>query len=214
MRNLPEFNSGETKRRDWDKNVQKAVKKHWPQKSPQGEDNIYEACYDAIEQQISLSCSHIILPSPMLTEREDEASTLGKWIDESSAAIDELEVGQPVLATIAISDKALNDQAFEANGFLDTVIDQVTSRDVVDGVYIVVMQSQPSHPFDTIAPVQKAYLYLSNQFSDHYATVIVNFADVFSFACMAAGCSGIVMGASHTAPAAAWLETVDEILET
>lgn len=194
--NIPTFDSGTTKRRDWDKQVRKAVSKNWPRESPSGSD-IYDSCLSALEFQLRLSCTHLILPSPLVAEREDEAESQAVWLDEALEASYELEVAQPLLATVALSDTTINDEAFSENGFLDTIVDQVTSREGIDGVYIVIMQSQKNHPFESRLDVCKAYYYLSERFSEHYETVLTNFADVFGLVCFAAGASSFATGQSH-----------------
>ncbi len=125
VKNLPEFDSGEMKRREWDAKMKAAVRTNWPGRPPSGEHVSY-ACRAAIEYQESAGCSHILLPSPLIDEREGEADTLATWLDASLDIVEETEVALPVLATVAIDESTLNEDAFEDAGFLDSVVDQVT----------------------------------------------------------------------------------------
>ena len=193
----PDFDSGESRRSEWTTQMREHVVEHWANALPEDETDVYNACFDCIEQQLDLSCTHLILPSPLMTEREDEAEVAATWLDQSIAAANEWEVGQPVLATVALHESTLNDRAFEANGYLDTVVDQITSRDGIDGVYVVIMQAQSAHPFETLSPVNRAYLYLSQAFSEHFATVIVNFADIFGLVCLAGSATSVATGQSY-----------------
>src|SRR5690606_36938109 len=131
---------------------------------------------DAIEFQLNLGCNQVILPAPLISEREDEAATLGEWLDHGLAVGEEMEVGQPLLATIAVEESVLRNNAFEDGGFLDAVVDQVASREGIEGVYIVVLQTLAEHPFTADSSVLRAYLHLCRRFRDvGYTTIIVNF---------------------------------------
>ena len=196
---LPDFDSGEMGLRDWEGRVREIVARRWPGHPPRGA-AIRNASESAVEFQSSMRVSFIILPSPLITEREDEAQTQAEWLDAGIAAANALEVGQPILATIALHESVLNDAAFEPSGFLDTVIDQVTARDEVDGTYIVLAQDGgAAHPFDTDRRVLRAYLHLVRACADRpYDTVITNFADVFGLVCLGAGATAVASGPSHS----------------
>lgn len=194
---MPDFDSGVSSRNEWKEQARLHVVGNWTGATPIEDTEVFNACFDCIEQQLNLSCTHVLLPSPLISEREDEASIAAQWLDKGVEAVEELEVGQPIIATVAIHESTLNDGAFEANGFLDTIVDQVTSRDGLDGVYIVIMQAQRAHPFETLSAVNKAYLYLSNSFAQHYGTVIVNFADLFGVVCLAGSATSVATGQSQ-----------------
>jgi hypothetical protein len=108
-------------------------------------------------------------------------------------------VGQPVLATVAIDEAALNDSAFDEGGFLDTIVDQITSREGVDGVYLLVAQTHANHPFATDSRVLRTYLHLTRAFRGAgYSIVLTNFAGVFGQVCIGAGATGFAAGPSHS----------------
>jgi len=195
---MPEFDSSSTKRRDWEKEMQALVIDKWPQRPPEGED-VLRACMSAIQTQLSCFCTHVILPSPLVAERENEAETQAVWLDNGLEAAEELEIGQPLLATVALADTVVNEEAFAPASFLDTVVDQVASREGIDGVYIVIAQAAVGHPFDTVGLVNCAYLHLSRAFARRgYDIVLTNFADVFGLACIGAGATGLATGPSHS----------------
>ena len=63
--------------------------------------------------QVDIGCSHILLPTPLIERREDGAALIGAWLDAGISACEGLDVGQPVLASIALSETALDDSVFQ-----------------------------------------------------------------------------------------------------
>ncbi len=196
---LPEFDSAEVGLRDWENRVREVVRRRWPGRPPRGAD-IGNASVSAVEFQLQMRVSFVVLPSPLITEREDEAQTQAEWLDAGITAATALEVEQPVLATIALHESAINDAAFQPAGFLDTIIDQVTARDEVDGAYILIAQDGgAAHPFETDRRVLQAYLHLVRACAARpYQTIITNFADVFGLVCLGAGATAVATGPSHS----------------
>lgn len=195
----PRFEGGAMTRTEWIEAMREHVAREWPSEAPEEPGDIERACTSAIDFQVELGCSHIILPSPLIVERENEAEALATWLDAGLEAAEDLDVGQPLLATIAIEESTLNVDAFAPAGFLDTVVDQTTSRGDISGVYIVIAQSVPNHPYDTPLRVQRAYLHLARAFgSQDYATIMTNFADVFGVFCGAFGATDCATGPSHS----------------
>lgn len=196
---LPAYNSGTLGVREWQKQVEAIAAAQWPGKAPVG-DQIPESSRAAIQCQLNFGCTHVILPAPLVEEREDEGATLGTWLDAGIDAADELEVGQPLLATVALSEATLNEEAFSAGGFLDAIVDHVTARQGVAGVYIVIAQAGPSqHPFNTRPLVLRSYLHLSMAFrAAGVQTVLVNFADTFGLVCAGVGATDFASGSSQT----------------
>lgn len=196
---LPEFDSGLSGVRDWQKKVDKVAAKNWPGRAPEGA-CIEPASRAAVECQLGFGCTHVILPAPLIREREEEGTALAAWLDAGLSAAAELEVGQPILATIAISDATLNEDAFSSSGFLDSLVDQVTAREGLAGVYIVVAQSGvATHSLQPSPQVRRAYLHLSKAFrAGGMQIIVLNFADVFGFVCAGVGATDIVSGHSQS----------------
>lgn len=190
---LPEYFSGEGSLRDWEREVKDAIADLWPHKPPEGK-RIMLAARAAVAYQAD-RCSHILLPTPLICDRENEGTEAAEWIDAGLAAADALDVGPPVLATVALSEGVLNDAAFKPGAFLDTIVDQVTSRDGLRGVYIVVAQTESRHPFSTNTAVIKAYAHLTRAFSKfNYEFIIANYADTFGVGCIGLGATGFATG--------------------
>lgn len=196
--NIEPFDSSECGKREWDKKVRERIGKAWRGRPPNPEEGLIPT-NRAIEFQMGVGCTHILLPCPLIADREDEADTQAQWIDHGLQAAADLEVAKPLLATVAVSEAALNDGVFAAGGFLDTIVDQITAREGITGVYILVVQTHAEHPFATDSRVLRCYLHLCRAFRKAgYKTVLVNFADVFGKVCMAVGASGFIAGASHS----------------
>ncbi|MCC6678882.1 MAG: hypothetical protein IT436_17285 [Phycisphaerales bacterium] len=195
---LPDFDSGNTSLPKWQARIQGMIARRWPGAAPTGDD-IAPAARSAVEFQADRGCTHIILPTPLIDEREDEAQAQGEWIDAGLEAAQDIDVGQPIVATVALSEGVLNDAAFNAGGFLDTIVDQVSSRDGVSGAYIVVAQLQSHHPLQPPESVSRAYAHLTRAFVKcGYDFVFVNFADAFGVACVGLGAAGFATGPSQS----------------
>ncbi len=194
---INEFNSEDQKRNEWEKKVRERIKNLWLGHPP---DDIERAAFTAVEFQAKLGCTSIILPAPLVYEREDEGATFGKWIDSGIEAADELEIAQPILATIAISDDTLNESAFTEGGFLESVIDQITARNEIDGVYIVIAQTEtPTHPFEITDKVVRAYIHLVlESLRCGIKNVITNFSDLIGFVTLGIGATAFASGPSFS----------------
>ncbi len=192
------FDSGLAGVKEWQRSVEEAAMRRWPGMAPEGA-LIEHSCRASIECQLGFGCTHVILPAPLITEREDEGGTLAQWLDTGLEAVSEMEVSQPVLATVAVSDITLNNETFSQGGFLNALVDQVSAREGVAGVYIVISQTEGTqHPFATQELALKAYLHLSRAFRiGGMSSVVVNFADVFGFVCTAVGATDIATGPSQ-----------------
>lgn len=191
---VPQFNSGEQTRRNWQQALQDFVRENW-RGSPPEEDERPGCAASAVSFQAELGCTHILCPSPLIAEREDEAESCALWIDASLDAAAELDIGQPIIATVAVSESVLNDAGFDDGGFLDTIVDQVASRDGLGGVYVAVAQTQARHPLAAPSVVTRAYAHLTRAFANAgYEFVFVNFADVFGIACLGLGATGFATG--------------------
>jgi hypothetical protein len=194
---VPDFNSGDETQSAWQQSLQAHVRAAWTG-SPPTEDRIAVAARSALEFQADRGCTHLIAAAPMIAEREDEAEATAQWIDAALEAASDLDVGQPVIATVAVAESVLNDGSFTEGGFLDTIADQVTSRPGLGGVYIVVAQTQRRHPLLAPTAVTRAYAHLTKAFANYgYEFIFVNFADVFGVACVGLGASGFATGPSQ-----------------
>ncbi len=193
---VPEFESDGQTRRDWEMDIRERIDALWSGEVP--EDPL-SAAYSAVEFQITVGCTTIILPTPLMTEREAEGEVLGEWLDAGLEAADDQDAAVPILATIAVDESVLNEASFGVGGLLEALVDEVTARDGIDGVYIVVAQRRAvGHPFQAHAAVVRAYFHLSCLSSrSGMSEILCNFADVAGLAAAGAGATGFATGQSH-----------------
>jgi hypothetical protein len=194
---IAELSAGPGKRRDKDNDIRAQIVNAWPGHPPKDLD---DCALTAIKFQMDQGCTSVILPAPLIEEREDEGGSLGDWIDAGLRMAEELETAQPLLATVAVSQKALNPAAFAGGGLLEAIVDQVTARGGIDGVYIVIAQTgTPSHSFETHIDVVRAYLQLARDFARAGAhQVITNFADLAGLLSIGAGATAFASGQSRS----------------
>lgn len=184
--------------RDWEAQVQSAVAESWNGRAPEGA-SIEKASRLAIDTQLEIGCTQIILPCPLITQRENEGEIFGTWLDAGLKYAGELDLEIGVLMSVPLSEEVLSEEAFGDLGFLDTIVDVVTSRDGLSGVYILIARTTSNHPFERNRLTLRAYLRLSKAFGEAgYELVLVNFADVFGLVCLGTGANGLATGDSQS----------------
>lgn len=193
----PDYEEG-MKKADWHNQLIECAKENWPGQPPDS-DNAKSISMQALEFQDSIGSDILLLPCPLISDGTDDGETIAKWIDEGLAAREELELRQPVVATIALDEPILVPSAFAAYCLVDSIVDQITARSELSGAYVVINRSETTHPFQMSASVSRAYLTLARRLS-HYGleNVIVNYADVLGLACVGLGASGFGIGDSFS----------------
>ncbi|MBN1610025.1 MAG: hypothetical protein JW940_25590 [Polyangiaceae bacterium] len=139
----------------------------------------------------------VILPSPLLTAREEEAAPAVEWTRAGVAAARKHGCSLPLLATVALDERVLNEAAFAPLGYLDAVVSQISACRGIHGVYVVIAQTgDPGHPFKTGELVHRAYASLCRRFREarRIETVFPNFCDIGGFVCVARGATGFATG--------------------
>lgn len=102
---------------------------------------VRRAVRSAIEQQVSLGCEMVILPTPLTTVAAQNFEVETQWIDAGLDVCAELRVAIPVLASVAISDNLLRGTDPTQHPLLHTITNQISARPRLDGAYIVVEQA-------------------------------------------------------------------------
>lgn len=135
--------------------------------------------------QEARGASRVILPTPLVSDPSGPIDEFVRWMDLGLRIAPEL--GRPALIALGLSDVAVASQ-------LDTVLDQVTARDI-HGVYAFVETSRSSGSVAVSQEVARALLMISHFVGQRMAReVVVNFADVFGLACLAVGARAYVGG--------------------
>ena len=198
---VDEFDSSEIGKRDWLKDIEDRLSDVWPGCAPSKPSDIDRSIRYAIEKQLEVGVTRVILPSPLLEAREDGAAVCGTWARRGMAVAKELKVDFECVATIAIRDDILNESAFKSLGFIDQVVTEVASCRDLAGVYVVVGQTgSPCHPFLAQQRVWRGYRELVERISTvpHLRTRIVNFADMAGIGCVAVGATHAFGGSTHS----------------
>jgi hypothetical protein len=179
--------------------VQGLVPTLWPGEAPNDDDAAFEGARSALLAQFEFGCTDLILPTPLVTDRDDEFAAQLTWLDQGIKAVDAEDLSHlPVLATLAVADEALNDAAFDATGYLDGIVDAVVSRGI-EGVYLVVAQGQERHPFEISVRAARTYLHLAHAFSQAgLRQIVINFADVLGLLGLALGATAYCSGPSQS----------------
>lgn len=195
---VPTYDSDTLGRREWVEEARGLIGNAWSGELPTGDD-ISVVCHHALVAQDEGELSEIILPAPLITEREDEAATLGTWLDAGLEVAEELELDRPLLATIVLHEGLINSNAFRPTGILATIVDQVVARNGITGAYIGIAQTTKRHPFQLPRDVARAYARLVQLLARAgFEYIIVNFADLFGYVCTGLGATTFVTGPSHT----------------
>lgn len=178
----------------WEQSVVDAVDP-WPVPLATDPGEIAPLCDACIQFQTEFGVDQIILPSPLISDPQSDLSVEMRWLDCGVAAVPK-DCRLPLLATIAISDSCLVHRAPPENDLLHAIADQVTAERGIDGVYVVVEQSEASGPpFIRDQKVAWSLLWLSHVIGGKLGLrVVVNYADVFGLACLACGATSFVSG--------------------
>jgi len=179
---------------EWEKQVAGPLPGGWPYPLPQDPDGIMERARSCVEFQIEFGVNSIILPSPLLSDQESDYSRELLWLDTGIEAVPS-DCDLPVYATLAISDSCLVHRSPADNELLLSIVDQITARDV-DGLYIVLEQTVAGNTtYLRDRNVAWSLLALCHDIGDRAGLkVIVNYADAFGIACLAAGANIFVSG--------------------
>lgn len=191
------FDSGSMTQPEWELKVRTHVSKEWRGHAPKGA-GVKASCAACVQFQSNLGVSSVILPCPLIEDRDDQLKTQCVWLDTALDVCDHLEVPQPLVATVALSESAISEPSFKPARFLDSIVDQFSARENLSGVYIVVAQHKADHPFKTNDVCQHAYLHLCRRFAEAGSeTILTNFSDVFGLVCLSAGATGTATGTSQ-----------------
>ncbi|AFQ46249.1 hypothetical protein [Desulfosporosinus meridiei] len=155
---------------------------------------IQECIKSCFALQELVGVTDLIIPTPLVVNREDQFSEQLKWLKAASKL--KGNYSKPFLATIAISDKALLDCDINDNQMVQTLLDNASVLSEIDGYYIVVEQSTSSLQ---IVEANIARVLLELSYNLGYVEdkkVIINFADAFGLLCLAVGATAFGSGYS------------------
>lgn len=186
------FDSGQMKARDWFHSVRHSLK--WEPNIPGNATEIEEAVKTCFEFQKEFGVTHLIAPTPLVSDYEDQFSSQLQWLQAAESLKDSM--GLPLLATVSLADHLLKQQDPENNTLLQTILDNLTTSRF-DGVYVLVVREAGDSIRLLDRPVAETLMYVSHVVgAQHGLTVVVNFADDLGELCLALGASAFGGGFS------------------
>lgn len=196
---LPDLQPGEAGSRAKLRNIEASIGAHWPAQVPLDSNEIDASALLALLAQHELGCSMLLAPSPLVGPGPSHLSTFDAWLESGIGAWRDLDAGQPLLATIAILDTALDEAAFGPTGLLESVVDLVSAREELGGAYVVIAQTTARHPFESQSAVVAAYLRLCKRLREcGVGIVVTNFCDLIGISCLALGATSSASGPSQS----------------
>lgn len=188
-----DFNSGEYTPTAWFQQHKKNVQ--WDNNIPSDEEQITKCIKDCLNFQISIGVTHLIAPIPIIGNPEDEFAQQLKWID----VVENLQsdYDKPILITIAFLDNLFFYEAPLENKLFQTMLDNLSVRTELDGIYVVPIQTNDSTLKIDDKYVVESLLHLCNFMAQNEKVVVTNFVDSLGFACLGAGATAFGGGYSN-----------------
>lgn len=196
---VTEFDSSTQSVRDWMDQTSSEVIEFWPLQLPTEDEQIRSIIYNAIRFQIQFETSDIILPMPLIEAPELDFSLLTRWMDLGHAVFSELSGelrnGQIPLITIPLSDRLLHASPPSTNGVLQGIIDHLTARSEIRGVYIVIEKGPDSYDRITSANVACSVFHMAHVLGIvRRLKVLINFTEQLGLFALAAGAAAFGSG--------------------
>lgn len=187
----PIFDSCELKITDFKANVA-SDEIHLDISHPEEDGELINRIEECINFQNSLEVSHLIIPTTLVDDPEDQFTIQLDWINKGLEICENYD--RPKLITLALADNVLLSKNFEENELLQTIIDNLTTYDNADGFYIVISRSNPTNHI-TERKIVQAVLELSYILGHRMQKeVFFNFIDSLGFLALAAGASYFASG--------------------
>jgi len=195
---IPPQEDGESNT-NWEERVINTVGTEWPLSLPTIREEIAERSQFCVDFQIDFGVRAILLPSPLTIDQESDYSQELMWLDEGLKVIPD-GCDLPIYATFAISDNCLIHRTPTENDLLQTIIDQITAREV-DGVYLVIEQSgADDSPYIRNRNVAWSALSICRDIGVRAEKdMIVNYLNTFGLPCLSAGADIFISGPTNRA---------------
>ncbi len=184
---VPAFaDSQYTKRAEWLlEEVAPIVAEAWPPITPTDDDALHALITACIRWQVGRGVGLVILPAPLVDDMGVRLDEYARWLDIGLRCAAEQRVD--ALMSLPLTQRVLP-------GLVDDVLDLLTSRSDLHGLYVCVETTNGSR-YVADRSVADALLEISYHVGHrHGARVIINFADIFGLACLGVGASGFATG--------------------
>jgi hypothetical protein len=184
---VPEYNSDTCTRKEWlDDEVAPECESAWPPQIPDSDDELKEIIASCFDWQDDFGVSRLIIPSNFIDDDPRSVDNFLRWIDQGlQVAVD---YDTQALVSIPISDIGIDSN-------LENIIDNISSREEIEGIYVCIDTSRSSAIVPTDSRVIDSLLELSYHIgAKSEREVIINFGDVFGLACLAVGANAFATG--------------------
>ena len=147
--------------------------------SSMSDEEIVSAIEASAEWQVERGASRIILPTPLVSDPILPLDEFLRWLDLGAGVA--AASGAQALLAVGVSEVAIR-------AHFGTILDHLTARDDIPGVYIFAETSRSSGNVAVNQDVARMLL-MASYFAGWRLEreVVVNFADTFGLACLAAG---------------------------
>lgn len=185
--NTPSFADWDGASKDWlPQAVAPVVAAAWPPSLPSAFADLTGFLGGCLEWQSRLQPSAYILPTPPLTGPNPDMTDFVKWVRSAIRAGTNFGRPEPLLLALTVEDTLLL-------GLVDVLLDQVTARDGIDGVYLNLVTAGTTLSERLGEETAGAIYRFVGDLSRH-RSVYVNTADIFGLAAIGAGAEGIGIG--------------------
>lgn len=187
---VPEFNSGEMKQADWFNEVMSNFS--WTPEIPDDDEEILEVVRECLAFQRDFGVTHLIAPTPLVENAEDEFSVQLRWLEAALSMRKEFDI--PIFATVAINEYLLAHHDPNENVLLQSILDNLTASEF-NGLYMLVAQEAAEKARFDERRVAESLMYVS-YIAGRRSTkdVLINYADDLGYACLATGSVGFASG--------------------
>lgn len=142
------------------------------------DEDVAQLIDEAIDWQISRGVSLVLIPTPMVTEEEKSVDEFLRWLDIGINQISGYDC--ECVVTFCIRDIVVNDH-------FDSILDQITARIEIDGIYYLVDTTYSDGQVVDVAVLDsylKASYYIGSKLNKR---AYINYAGIFGLACLAVG---------------------------
>jgi hypothetical protein len=182
----PGFDSTETNRRDWLKDVKDSIDDLWASRTSPLAD-WREAVRSAVDVQAAFGCSEVILPSPLLADPEDNLDNYFALLDDA-VEVASPRTQLPLLASIPMDERFLAHRTPGGSPVVEALADGLTVRDRLAGVYMTLSTEASSSVLVINPRVVGSLLRLSSLIGrDAGLLVVTNFVESLGLASLGFG---------------------------
>jgi hypothetical protein len=188
---VPKYDSGEYRNpTQWKKEHGDNLVSKWKRKIPDAPSAVSKSARAAVEMQLIIGCSSILLPGPLTTIADQTLETELAWIDAGLQACSEFGTDKPVYATVALSEAVLHNVDPFKNQLIRTISDQIAHRRELAGAYILFEQADVnSYVWTSRDPLLCLMLLVDDLCRGAKKDAIVNYFGSFGAVASAAGAS-------------------------